>query len=84
MVIGSGHSFPPKSELIKNYVLRNSKDYEVSIAYKVGCCGYKPACDFESFGCDTYLVNPTDIPRPSKSKYMKTDKIDAKNIARQL
>jgi len=24
------------------------------------------------------------IPRPSKSKFMKTDKIDAKNIAQQL
>jgi transposase len=70
--------------LIKEYVLRNYKEYEVSIAYEVGCCGYKPARDFESFGWDTYVVNPADIPRPSKSKYMKTDKIDAKNIARQL
>lgn len=84
LVIGSGHSFPPKSEMIRNYVLRNYKDYEVSIAYEVGCCGFKPARDFESFGWDTYVVNPADIPRPSKSKFMKTDKIDAKNIARQL
>jgi len=84
IVIGSGHSFPPKTELIKNYVDKNYKDYEVSIAYEVGCCGFKPARDFISFGWDTFVVNPADIPRPSKSKYMKTDKIDAKNIARQL
>lgn len=81
---GSGHTFPAGSELIKNYVLKNYPDYEVSIAYEVGCFGYKPARDFESFGWDTYVVNPADIPRPSKSKFMKTDKIDAKNISRQL
>ena len=40
--------------------------------------------DFISFGWDTYVVNPADIPRPSKNKFMKTDKIDAKNIAKQL
>ena len=84
IVSGSGHTFPPNLETIKNYVLTNYKDYEISIAYEVGCCGYKPARAFESYGWDTYVVNPADIPRPSKSKFMKTDKIDAKNIARQL
>jgi len=84
IVIGSGHTFPPKSDLVKNYVDRNYKEYEISIAYEVGCCGFKPAREFESYGWDTYVVNPADIPRPSKNKFMKTDKIDAKNIARQL
>jgi transposase len=70
--------------LIHNYVEKNYAEYEVSIAYEVGCFGYKPARDFESFGWDTYVVNPADIPRPSKSKFMKTDKIDAKNISQQL
>lgn len=81
---GSGHTFPSGSELIHNYVEKNYAEYEVSIAYEVGCFGYKPARDFESFGWDTYVVNPADIPRPSKSKFMKTDKIDAKNISQQL
>lgn len=81
---GVGHTFPPGSELIKNYVMKHYRDYEVSIAYEVGCFGYNPAREFESFGWDTYVVNPADIPRPSKSKFMKTDKIDAKNISNQL
>jgi len=84
IVAGSGHTFPPKSELVLKYVNKNYYNYEVSIAYEVGCCGFKPARDFESYGWDTYVVNPADIPRPSKSKFMKTDKIDAKNIAKQL
>ena len=81
---GTGHTFPPDIDKIKSYVAKNFADYEVSIAYEVGCFGYKPARSFESFGWDTFVVNPADIPRPSKSKFMKTDKIDAKNIAQQL
>jgi transposase len=84
IVSGTGHTFPAKVELVKKYVDRNYPDYEVSIAYEVGCCGFKPARDFESYGWNTYVVNPADIPRPSKNKFMKTDKIDAKNIAKQL
>ena len=67
LVLGSGHSFPPKSALVFNYVMKNYPGYEVSIAYEVGCCGYKPARDFISFGWDTFVVNPADIPRPSKN-----------------
>lgn len=81
---GSGHTFPNGTAIIETYVNKNYADYEVSIAYEVGCFGYQPARAFESFGWDTYVVNPADIPRPSKSKFMKTDKIDAKNIAQQL
>ena len=81
---GNGHTFPPSIDKIESYVLRNYSDYKVSIAYEVGCFGFKPARSFESFGWDTFVVNPADIPRPSKSKFMKTDKIDAKNIAQQL
>ena len=81
---GSGHTFPPDCKKIVSYVNKNYAGYEVSIAYEVGCFGYKPARYFESCGWDTFVVNPADIPRPSKSKFMKTDKIDAKNIAQQL
>lgn len=64
--------------------MKNYPEYQVSIAYEVGCFGYRPARTFESFGWDTFVVNPADIPRPAKNKFIKTDKIDAKNIAKQL
>ena len=84
LVEGAGHTFPPDTQKIKNYVCRNYSDYEVSIAYEVGCCGYEPARNFISFGWDTFVVNPADIPKPAKNNFVKTDKIDAKNIAKQL
>ena len=84
MVEGSGHTFPPDTQKVKDYVLRNYPFYEISVAYEVGCCGYEPARDFISFGWDTFAVYPSDIPRPAKNKFVKTHKIDAKNIAKQL
>ena len=84
IVIGSGHSFPPCPETINKYVVKNYKNYEVSLAYEAGCCGYNPARAFMSYGWDTYVINPADIPRPAKNSFIKTDKIDAKNIALQL
>jgi len=56
----------------------------VSIAYEAGCCGHNPARAFSSFGWDTYIINPADIHRPGKNNFVKTNKIDAKNIALQL
>ena len=54
------------------------------MAYEAGCCGYNPARAFTSFGWETFVLNPADIPRPAKNNFVKTDKIDAKNIALQL
>ena len=84
LTIGNGHCFPPSTDAVYNYVLKHYSNYEVSIAYEVGCCGFKPARTFIDFGWDTFVVNPSDIPRPAKNRFSKSDKIDAKNIARQL
>jgi len=84
LVIGAGHSFPADPSKVYNYVNRNYPGYEVSIAYEAGCCGYKPARDFTSFGWDTTVFNPADIPKPAKNNFVKTDKIDARNISVQL
>ena len=84
IVSGAGHSFPPCTNTIKNYVTKHYASYHVSIAYEAGCCGYNPARAFESFGWNTFVFNPADIPRPAKNNFFKSDKIDAKNIALQL
>jgi len=75
---------PPQAEGLKKYVNRHYKGHEVYTAYESGCCGYSAARSFIDYGWDAYVVNPADIPRPSKQSIVKTDKIDAKNIAKQL
>lgn len=84
LVEGSGKTFPPDAETLYKYVKKQYKGYAVSVSYEVGCCGYTAARAFESYGWDTFIVNPADIPRPAKQSIIKTDKIDAKNIAKQL
>ena len=81
---GSGKVMPPKAEALKKHVDKYYEDYQISIAYEAGCCGYCAAREFENFGWDTFVINPADVPRPAKNAVVKTDKIDAKNIAKQL
>lgn len=81
---GSSKSMPPDAEGLFKYVNRLYEDHEVTAAYESGCCGYSAARSFIEFGWDTFVVNPADIPRPAKQSIVKTDKVDAKNIAKQL
>lgn len=84
LVEGSGMTCPPDPKSLRKYVMKQYKDYEVSVAYEAGCSGFTAAREFMSYGWDTYVINPADIPRPAKQAIFKTDKIDAKNIAKQL
>jgi transposase len=81
---GSSKTFPADINTILSFVDKQYYGFDVFIAYEVGCCGYVPARSFIEHGWETSVVNPADIPRPSKNKFTKTDKIDAKNIALQL
>ena len=82
--VGSGKTMPADSVKLLHYVKRHYPDSEVSIAYEAGSCGFMPARAFLSFGWTTFVLNPADIPRPSASSVVKTDKLDATNIAKQL
>ncbi|WP_378187506.1 IS110 family transposase [Aquimarina sp. W85] len=82
----SGKSFtmPPNPEILKAYVYKHFKNYEVSTAYEAGCCGYYAHRNFEQYGWRSLVVNPADIHRKGKERFTKTDKIDAQRIAREL
>ena len=84
LTIGSSKTFTPDAESLKRYIDKYYPDHEVSIAYEAGCFGYSAARQFIDFGWDTFVVNPADIPRPAKLGVVKTDKLDAANIAQQL
>jgi len=84
LTIGSAKTFAPDSAGLFKYVHKYYPIHEVKIAYEAGCCGFSAARDFIDFAWDTYVVNPADIPRPAKMGVVKTDKIDARNIALQL
>ncbi|WP_203257604.1 IS110 family RNA-guided transposase [Hyunsoonleella ulvae] len=81
---GKTFSMPPEPYLLKSYVDKHFKNYQVSCAYEAGCCGYRAHRAFRGYGWHSLVVNPADIFRKGKERYTKTDRIDAQLIAREL
>jgi transposase len=79
-----GFTMPPEPLQLENYVEENFSDYEVYITYESGCCGFSAARYFSNLGWHTVVVNAADIPRMNKQNYQKTDRIDCRNLSKQL
>ncbi len=70
-------------QLLK-YVEHHFRGHQVSVAYEAGCCGYYAHRCFEGYGWRSLVVNPADIHRRGKERYIKTDSIDSQLISREL
>lgn len=80
----NGFCMPPRGEVLADYVYKHFADHEVSVTYESGCCGFSAARYFLNLGWDVKVVNPADVPRKDKQNYQKTDKIDCRNLCKQL
>jgi len=74
----------PEPSILENYVDTHFQNYEVHLCYEAGCCGFSAARYFLNLAWQVTVVNPADVPTADKQNYQKTDKIDAKNLAKQL
>ena len=81
---GRSLTMPPRADELKKYVAKHFSDHQVYSAYEAGCCGYAAHRSFKTYGWNSIVVNPADIPKAQKQASQKTDKIDAVNISRQL
>lgn len=77
-------TFDAKPEALFNYVNSHFSDHEVHLVYESGCCGFWAARYFFNVGWQVTVVNPADIPRMNKQLYQKTDKLDCRNLSKQL
>lgn len=77
-------TMPPSCDDLFIYVDTHFKDHEVHLVYEAGCCGFHVARYFLNLGWDVLVINPADIRRSDKDRYLKTDKIDARNLSNQL
>lgn len=66
------------------YVDRNFKGHTINLCYEVGCCGFSTARYFLNLGWNVLVINPADIRKSDKDRYMKTDKCDARLLSNQL
>lgn len=79
-----GFSMPADPEILINYILKHFPDHQVAITYEAGCCGISAARAFLNLGWSVTVVNQADIPRMNKQSFQKTDKIDCRNLSKQL
>lgn len=77
-------TIPSNGEVLYDYVQKHFNDHEVSLVYEAGCCGFSASRFFLNLGWNVLVVNPADVPRMDKQNYQKTDKIDCRNLAKQL
>jgi transposase len=77
-------TIPSNCEVLYEYVDKHFKDHEVSLTYEAGCCGFSASRYFLNLGWNVVVVNPADVPRMDKQNYQKTDRIDCRNLAKQL
>ena len=74
----------PKPELLNNYLIKNFPGGIYHSAYEAGFCGYWIHNKLKSYGINSIVVNPADIPTTDKEKVQKEDARDSVKIARSL
>ena len=77
-------SMPPDPDVLYEYVTKHFPMHEIAVTYEAGCCGFSSARYFLNLGWEVTIVNPADVPRMDKQNYQKTDKIDSRNLCKQL
>jgi transposase len=77
-------SQPPKPEVLYHYLRKTFPGGTYHTAYEAGFSGYWIHNKFLSFGINSIVVNPADIPTTGKEIVMKDDTRDSIKIARSL
>lgn len=77
-------SQPPKPEVLVNYLCKYFPGADYYSAYEAGFCGFWIDRELKRYGIINLVVNPSDIPTTDKEKKQKSDKRDARKIAKEL
>jgi transposase len=77
-------SQPPQVETLVQYLHRNFPGAQYQCVYEAGYCGFWIHDDLERHGIGCIVVNPADVPTTHKETTTKTDRIDARKLARSL
>ena len=75
---------PANPNTLIDWVQKHYPTHEVTCAYEAGFSGYSAARLFQKQNWNVLVVNAADIPKPQKQNVVKTDKIDCRNICKQL
>jgi transposase len=77
-------SQPPRTEVLVHYLRKNFPQAKYHCTYEAGYSGYWIYEELKKEGIECLIVNPADVPTTHKEKTRKTDRIDARKLARSL
>jgi len=75
---------PPRPEVLIKYLKKHFPGATYKSVYEAGFCGFWIHEALQSGGVENIVVNPADVPTTDKERQQKTDKRDAKKLARTL
>lgn len=74
----------PRPEILRDYLHKNFPGANYHSAYEAGYCGFWIHDTLKSYGINSIVVNPADIPTTGKEIVQKEDSRDSRKIARSL
>jgi transposase len=74
----------PRPALLRDYLYKNFPGANYHSAYEAGFCGFWIHDALKSYGINSIIVNPADIPTTGKELVQKEDSRDSRKIARSL
>jgi transposase len=77
-------SMNPSPEDLYNYLKKNYPGASYKSVYEAGFCGFSIHRKLQQLGIENIVVNPGDVPTRNKERGYRTDKIDARKLAREL
>lgn len=75
---------PPSVAVLVHYLHHNFPGAHYRVAYEAGYCGFWIHDALVQAGIDCIVVNPADVPTTHKETTHKTDRVDARKLARSL
>jgi transposase len=75
---------PPDVKVLVSYLHRHFPGATYHCVYEAGYCGYWICEQLRAQGIDCIVINPADVPTMDKEKKHKTNKVDARKLARSL
>ena len=77
-------SMNPSPKELKKYLENHYPGGDYYTVYEAGFSGFWTDRELRLLGIKNIVVNPADVPTKSKERRNKTDRIDAKKLAREL
>lgn len=77
-------SMNPSPKELKKYLEKHYPHGEYYSVYEAGFSGFGADRELRRLVIHNIIVNPADVPTKSKERRRKTDRIDAKKLAREL